>query len=60
VGGLNDIVAAATCRCCLCKKPAVGFWPVLDLDIPYYPYCQACLDMVRFKLLAKLQRLNFL
>lgn len=26
-------------KCCKCKKMAVAFWPVVDLDIPSHPYC---------------------
>lgn len=45
------------CKCCKpkCKEMAVAFWPIVDLDIPSYPYCRKHLDEAKFKLLIKLQ-----
>ena len=37
-------VKASECKCCECGKPAVAFYPVIDPDIPSYPYCPACLE----------------
>lgn len=30
---------AKDCRCCMCDKQAVAFYPVVDPDIPSNPYC---------------------
>ena len=30
---------AKDCRCCMCDKQAVAFYPVVDPDIPSHPYC---------------------
>ena len=27
------------CKCCMCDKQAVAFYPVVDPDIPSNPYC---------------------
>ncbi len=35
---------ASECKCCICGKQAVAFWPVIDPDIPSHPYCRKCLD----------------
>jgi hypothetical protein len=35
---------ASECKCCICGKQAVAFWPVVDPDIPSFPYCRECLD----------------
>ena len=45
---------ASECKCCKCGKQAVAFWPVVDPDIPCYPYCRACLDKEKKELLIKL------
>lgn len=37
-------VKASECKCCECGKQAVAFYPVIDPDIPSYPYCPACLE----------------
>lgn len=34
---------ASDCKCCKCGKQAVAFYPVVDPDIPSYPYCTDCL-----------------
>ena len=34
---------AKDCKCCKCGKQAVAFYPVIDPDIPSYPYCADCL-----------------
>lgn len=34
---------AKNCKCCRCDKQAVAFYPVVDPDIPSYPYCADCL-----------------
>lgn len=45
---------ASECKCCVCGKQAVAFWPVCDPDIPSHPYCQGCLDKEKKELLKKL------
>lgn len=30
---------AKDCKCCRCDRQAVAFYPVVDPDIPSYPYC---------------------
>lgn len=35
---------ASDCKCIICGKQAVAFWPVIDPDIPSHPYCRKCLD----------------
>ena len=35
---------AKDCKCCVCDKQAVAFYPVIDPDIPSYPYCADCLE----------------
>lgn len=36
-------VKASDCKCIECGKPAVAFWPCIDMDIPKHPYCATCL-----------------
>jgi len=45
---------ASDCKCCECGKKAVAFWPVVDPDIPAYPYCRECLDKAKKELFLKL------
>ena len=42
---------ASECKCCVCGKQAVAFWPVIDPDIPSHPYCRECLDKEKNELL---------
>ena len=30
---------AKDCKCCVCGKQAVAFYPCIDPDIPSNPYC---------------------
>ena len=30
---------AKDCKCCMCDKQAVAFYPCIDPDIPSNPYC---------------------
>lgn len=41
---MSAIVKATDCKCIICGKQAVTFYPVIDPDIPSYPYCPACLE----------------
>lgn len=45
---------ASECKCCECGKQAVSFWPVVDIDIPSYPYCRECLDKAKMKMIMEL------
>ena len=38
---------ASDCKCCVCGRRAVAFWPVIDPDIPELPYCRECLDKAK-------------
>lgn len=46
---------AKDCKCCLCGKQAVAFWPCIDPDIRSHPYCRECLDKTKIDLLIKLE-----
>ena len=41
------MIQASECKCCVCGKQAVAFWPVIDPDIPEHPYCRKCLDKAK-------------
>jgi len=41
-------------KCVECGKPAVAFYPMIDIDVTSYPYCRKCLEKVKFALLIKL------
>lgn len=43
------MMKASECKCCICGKQAVAFWPVIDPDIPEHPYCRECLDKEKIK-----------
>lgn len=45
---------ASECKCCQCGEQAVAFWPVIDPDIPSYPYCRKCLDKVKLQVLMEI------
>ncbi len=49
---------ASECKCCVCGKQAVAFWPVCDPDIPSYPYCRECLDKAKMGLMVMLQEVD--
>lgn len=49
---------ASECKCVECGKQAVAFWPVIDTDIPSYPYCRECLDKVKEETLLKLLEID--
>ena len=42
---------ASDCKCCICGKQAVAFWPLIDPDIPAEPYCRECLDKAKMRVL---------
>lgn len=45
---------ASECKCCVCGKQAVAFWPIVDPDITPSPYCRECLDKAKAELMIKL------
>lgn len=49
---------ASECKCCVCEKQAVAFWPIIDPDIPSYPYCRECLDKAKMELMIKLEEVD--
>lgn len=51
-------INASDCKCVDCDKPAVAFWPMVDPDIPHYPFCRECLDKNKMDLLIKLSTAN--
>lgn len=48
---------ASDCKCCVCGKQAVAFWPVIDPDIPSEPYCRECLDKAKMEAMLNLQKI---
>ena len=40
---MAKIEHAKDCKCYVCGKQAVAFYPVIDPDIPSTPYCADCL-----------------
>lgn len=48
---------ASECKCCVCGKQAVTFWPVIDPDIPAEPYCRECLDKAKLQALQDIQEM---
>lgn len=51
---MGETIYAKDCKCCLCGKPAVAFWPCIDPDIPAEPYCRKCLDKMKRETILKL------
>ena len=51
---MAEQVKATECKCCVCGKPAVAFWPVIDPDIPSHPYCRKCLDKTKSAVMRRL------
>lgn len=45
---------ASECKCCVCGKQAVAFWPCIDPDIKSLPYCRECLDKAKMELLIEM------
>ncbi len=48
---MGEPIKASECKCCVCGKPAVAFWPLIDPDIPEHPYCRRCLDKAKIGVL---------
>ena len=49
---------ASECKCFVCGKQAVAFWPVIDPDIPSHPYCRECLDKEKMELVIRLKEID--
>ncbi len=49
---------ASECKCIVCGKQAVAFWPLIDPDIPAEPYCRKCLDKAKVEVLIQSFALN--
>jgi hypothetical protein len=47
-------IKAKDCKCCLCGKQAVCFWPMIDPDIQEHPYCRKCVDKEKMKVIRRL------
>lgn len=41
-------------KCSDCGEPAEVYWPVVDPDIPSYPYCRECAEKRKTELLIRL------
>lgn len=48
------VTRASDCKCVVCGKQAVAFWPCIDPDIQSYPYCRKCLDKAKNELLIEI------
>lgn len=45
---------ASQCKCIVCGKQAVAFWPIIDPDIPEHPYCRKCLDKAKAEMIMQM------
>ena len=54
----KDVIYAKDCKCVICGKQAVALWPIIDPDIPSYPYCRECLDKAKRELMIKLEEID--
>lgn len=54
----DKLVKASDCKCCECGEQAVAFWPVIDPDIPSYPYCRKRLDKAKGELIRMLLEID--
>lgn len=57
---MTEETQAYDCTCCEenCNEKAVAFWPIVDPDIPSYPYCRKHLDEAKIRLLIKIQNIG--
>lgn len=47
IGPMSRLVRAVEFKCRKCKtKQADVWWPVIDPDIPSYPYCSHCVTLI--------------
>jgi len=47
----EKLVYAKDCKCCVCGKKAVCFWPIIDPDIKENPYCRKCVTNAQYEVL---------
>ena len=52
------MIYAKDCKCVVCGKQAVAFWPIIDPDIISHPYCRKCLDKEKAKMVIELYKLE--
>lgn len=50
----DKLIHASDFKCVECGKQAEVFFPVMDPDIPSYPYCKKCADKAQRELFIKL------
>ena len=50
-------INASECKCIVCGKQAVAFWPIIDPDIQAEPYCRECLDKAKLRMMLELQKM---
>jgi len=50
----KKIIKASDCKCVVCGKKAVAFWPCIDPDIKNNPYCRKCLDKLKIQMLMEM------
>ena len=50
---MGEPIKASECKCIVCGKQAVAFWPLIDPDIPEQPYCRKCLDKAKMEVMIK-------
>ena len=43
--------------CRKCGKPAVAYWPNVDIDIESLPYCRECLDREKVQMMIDLDNI---
>lgn len=55
---MSNLIKASACKCCVCGKQAVAFWPCIDPDIPSHPYCQKCLDKAKQQLFIRFTEID--
>lgn len=53
---INKKVKASDYKCVECGKQAEVWYPIVDPDIPAYPYCRKCAKKARQKLLLRILR----
>ena len=57
---MNKPIKASDCKCIICGKQAVAFWPISDIDIQSHPYCQKCLDKEKLKVIISIDTHDYL
>ena len=52
----EKLTYAKDCKCCKCGKKAVCFWPMIDPDIPHYPYCRKCVNVAKMEVFLEIYK----